>query len=54
MIELLCSERQINHDNLTVPSYREYKETQYDLLADAVRENLDMDRIYDVIMRKEP
>jgi adenosylcobyric acid synthase len=54
MIELLCSERQIDCDNLTVPSYREYKETQYDLLADAVRENLDMDRIYDVIMRKEP
>jgi adenosylcobyric acid synthase len=54
MIELLCSERQIDCDNLTVPSYWEYKETQYDLLADAVRENLDMDKIYDVIMRKEP
>jgi adenosylcobyric acid synthase len=50
MIELLCSDRQIDGDDLTVPSYREYKEAQYDLLADAVRKHLDMDRIYDIIM----
>jgi adenosylcobyric acid synthase len=51
MIELLCSDRQIDCDDWTVPSYREYKEAQYDLLADAVRKHLDMDRIYDIIMQ---
>ena len=28
---------------------KEYKEKQYDLLADAVRENLDMDMIYSIL-----
>jgi adenosylcobyric acid synthase len=50
MIELLCSDRQLDCDNLPLSSYQKYKETQYDMLADAVRKHLDMDRIYDIIM----
>lgn len=33
----------------TISSYQDFKETQYDLLADAVRKHLDMDRIYEII-----
>jgi adenosylcobyric acid synthase len=50
MIEMLCGDRQLDCDSLPVSSYQEYKETQYDMLADAVRKHLDMDRIYDIIM----
>ena len=32
-----------------VPDRRAYKESQYDLLAKAVRENLDMQRIYRIL-----
>lgn len=30
-------------------SYQEFKETQYDLLADGLREHLDMEKIYEII-----
>lgn len=30
-------------------NYKEYKEKQYDQLADALRHNIDMDKIYDII-----
>ena len=38
-------------DSSSVISFnmKEYKEKQYDLLADAVRENLDMDMIYSIL-----
>ncbi|HEX3022342.1 MAG TPA: cobyric acid synthase [Lachnospiraceae bacterium] len=39
------------YDGTSVQSFsrKEYKEKQYDLLADAIRENLDMERIYQII-----
>ena len=30
-------------------NYSEYKESQYDLLADALRRNIDMETIYKII-----
>ena len=32
--------------------FKEYKQSQYDLLADSLRKNLDMDKIYDIVMGK--
>lgn len=36
-------------DAAAVGNFKEYKELQYDKLADMLRENLDMDRIYEII-----
>lgn len=32
--------------------FHEYKQSQYDLLADTLRKNLDMDKIYDIVLGK--
>ena len=34
-------------------SWREYKETQYDLLADTLRKNLDMNAVYAMMIKEE-
>ena len=39
----------ISPDTLHTFDYSAYKEQQYDLLADAVRKNLDMDMIYRIV-----
>ena len=33
----------------TIPDYWQYKEEQYDKLADVVRESLDIDQIYRIM-----
>jgi len=32
-----------------VIDYQEYKQHQYDLLAQSVRENLDMEKVYEIV-----
>ena len=32
--------------NEDAPDYRQFKEMQYDILADMIRENMDMEAIY--------
>lgn len=58
MLELLCLDRHMNYETLLAEtsareedlfSYQDFKETQYDLLADAVRKHLDMEKIYEII-----
>lgn len=58
MLEMLCLDRHMNYETLLeeasageegLSSYQDYKETQYDLLADAVRKHLDMEKIYEII-----
>ncbi len=58
MLEQLCLDRHMNYETLLaetsaggkdLSSYQDYKETQYDLLADAVRKHLDMEKIYEII-----
>ena len=39
-------------DNPGISSYQAFKETQYDLLAEAVRKHLDMDQIYEIILKQ--
>ena len=60
MMELLCADRGLSYetviaewetdDNPGISSYQAFKETQYDLLAEAVRKHLDMDKIYEIIL----
>ncbi len=49
MLKMLCRRKGIDEDELTAFDYAAYKERQYDLLADAVRSNLDMDLIYRIL-----
>ncbi|MCD7726345.1 MAG: cobyric acid synthase [Clostridiales bacterium] len=52
MMELLWQEKGGEERSLPVcnqMSYQAFKETQYDLLADAVRGHLDMEKIYEII-----
>lgn len=51
MMELLCGDRNLDYTALSMqlPSYQDFKEAQYDLLAEAVREHLDMEKLYEII-----
>lgn len=49
LIEMLCRRKGLacdRHDNI---SYAEYREQQYNYLADVVRAGIDMNRIYDIL-----
>lgn len=52
ILKALCRQRGIDFSLLESFDRREYKNRQYDLLADAVRRSLDMDFIYRVLNRK--
>lgn len=49
LVELLCERRGISPGHERLISYKEYKERQYDKLADIVRKSLDIDRIYRIL-----
>lgn len=50
-LEILCGRKGISGDRKhSLISYKEYKEAQYQILADTVRKNVDMDRIYKMIL----
>lgn len=49
LIELLCERKGIDCDKVMETSYEEYKEAQYDKLADIIRESLDMRAIYNML-----
>ena len=52
ILRALCARRGIDASALGSFDARAYKERQYDLLADAVRQGLDMDYVYRVLHRK--
>ena len=49
VLAVLCREKGLDPAELTVFDYAAYKEKQYDLLADGVRNNLDMKMIYRIL-----
>lgn len=49
VVGFLCEEKGISYEQKETVSFREYKEQQYDKLADILRNSLDMDRIYQII-----
>lgn len=55
LLALLCEDRGMTPEMLytsdTARSYQDFKESQYDMLADAVRKHLDMERVYEIIDR---
>ena len=52
LLGALCRRRGLSPAILTSFDPAAYKERQYDLLAQAVRENLDMDLVYRILERK--
>ncbi len=52
ILKAICERRNIDFEALQSFDIREYKERQYDILADAVRNSLDMDLIYKIINRE--
>lgn len=48
-VKLVCDRKGIEYSNIDKISYKEYKEKQYDKLADILRESIDMDIIYKII-----
>lgn len=49
VVDILAAKKGISIDTSLTMSYDEYKETQYDLLAESLRESLDMEAIYQIL-----
>lgn len=49
--EYMCSKNNIDL-NISSFSRREYRQRQYDILADMIRENMDMSKIYEILENK--
>ena len=52
MLKALCEKKHIRFEDLEQFEMSAYKERQYDLLADAVRQGMDMDLVYKVLNRE--
>ena len=52
ILKALCEKKGIDFSALGTFDMTEYKERQYDLLADTVRSNMDMDLVYKVLNRE--
>ncbi|MBQ9387765.1 MAG: cobyric acid synthase [Lachnospiraceae bacterium] len=49
VLKALCSEKGVDFEKLSKFDFSEYKQKQYDALADALRESLDMDFVYKIM-----
>ncbi|MDR3365233.1 MAG: hypothetical protein LBS91_09885 [Clostridiales Family XIII bacterium] len=49
LVEALCAAKGIAPPDGSAPSYADYKEGQYDLLADLIREYVDMETVYRIL-----
>ena len=52
ILKAICAQKGIDFDALETFDINEYKERQYDLLADAVRSGLDMELVYRILNRE--
>ena len=53
MVQVLLKRKGVSFDEMKPFDLEAYKQQQYDKLADILRENLDMDKIYDILNRRE-
>lgn len=49
IIKILLQKKGLSWENLKIMNYKEHKESQYNLLADIMRESLDMELIYKIL-----
>ena len=48
-IDMLCDEKGIDRVEQAELTYEQYREAQYDKLADILRESLDMEAVYEIL-----
>lgn len=48
-VKMICERKGISYEKQTAVTYKEYKEQQYDKLADILRDSLDMEEIYRIL-----
>jgi len=53
IVKILLNQKGMSTDELEKFDIKEYKESQYDILADSVRVSLDMDKIYKIVFNKQ-
>lgn len=49
IVEALLAKKGLSPDDIKTINFAEYKKQQYDILADSIRENLDMEKIYEIL-----
>ena len=49
VVEALLAKKGLTMEDVKVIDYKQYKEQQYDILAENIRKNLDMKRIYEIV-----
>lgn len=49
VVRALCEQKGVDFDRISTVDMKSYKEQQYDLLADGLRNALDMERIYQIL-----
>lgn len=49
IVEALLAKKGKKMDDIQTINFAEYKRQQYDILADSIRENLDMKKIYEIL-----
>ena len=52
ILQAICNQKGIDFNALGTFDMREYKEQQYDKLADAVRSGLNMELVYQILNRE--
>lgn len=48
-LKILCQKKGMSYENMAKVSFEEYREQQYNKLADILRESLDMKEIYRIL-----
>lgn len=49
ILRIICKKKGIDIDDMEYFDLKKYKESQYDLLADTIRRNVDMKKIYEIL-----
>ena len=53
LLKILAKRKGLDPEGLNSTDYHAFKETQYDLLAESLRRHLDMNRIYEILEKRE-
>ena len=49
VVEALLAKKGMKLDDIKTINFNDYKKQQYDILADSVRKNIDMKKIYEIL-----
>ena len=52
VVRSLAAAKGIEAEEISSVDFQQFKETQYDILADELRKHLDMERIYQILEKK--